>query len=265
MGGFFFDFEAVRTIATRDPHAGGGGDDPFESMFGGSGFGGMPGGIRIQMGGGPGGPQVFSSFGGPQRRRAPPVVKRYDVLQPNTKVVLKDLVSKPELNNEMASVQSYDDSKGRYQVKLDDDGDVLSLKPQNLQQILRGVRLTDIKSSPELDGKSGNLLGARRSATGDERYVVALSSVRQTVAVKSENLILPAHLCLEPTPAVPCVDATLRQRLERVERVFLLDCLHKNRGNRTRTARELGVARRTLLYRLARLNIPCGDVAGSAE
>jgi sigma-54-dependent transcriptional regulator len=48
--------------------------------------------------------------------------------------------------------------------------------------------------------------------------------------------------------------------LERVERVFLIDCLHKNRGNRTRTARELGVARRTLLYRLARLKIPVGDV-----
>ncbi|MDQ0740004.1 DNA-binding NtrC family response regulator [Pseudomonas sp. W4I3] len=44
--------------------------------------------------------------------------------------------------------------------------------------------------------------------------------------------------------------------------MFLLDCLHKNRGNRTRTARELGVARRTLLYRLARLNIPCGDASG---
>jgi sigma-54-dependent transcriptional regulator len=89
--------------------------------------------------------------------------------------------------------------------------------------------------------------------------------VERAVLLCDENLILPAHLCLEPTPAVPCVDATLRQRLERVERVFLLDCLHKNRGNRTRTARELGVARRTLLYRLARLNIPCGDVAGSAE
>ncbi len=43
-------------------------------------------------------------------------------------------------------------------------------------------------------------------------------------------------------------------------RLFLIDCLHKNRGNRTRTARELGVARRTLLYRLARLKIPVGDV-----
>ena len=42
-----------------------------------------------------------------------------------------------------------------------------------------------------------NELGGHSSASlvgfsGDERYVVALSSVRQTVAVKSENLILPA-------------------------------------------------------------------------
>ena len=88
------------------------------------------------------------------------------MLQPGAKVVLKDLVSKPELNNEMASVQSYDDQRERsMRVKLDDDGDVLSLKPQNLQQILRGVRLTDIKSSPELDGKSGNLGARRRRAT----------------------------------------------------------------------------------------------------
>ena len=73
-------------------------------------------------------------------------------------------------------------------------------------------------------------------------------------------MIRPEHLALPlaPEPATPD-DVTLRQRMERVERTFLLDCLHKNHGNRTRTARELGVARRTLLYRLARLNIPFGD------
>ena len=52
--------------------------------------------------------------------------KAVHVLQPNTKVVRRICVQ-TELNNEMASVQSYDDSKGRYSVKLDDDGDVLSL------------------------------------------------------------------------------------------------------------------------------------------
>ncbi len=83
--------------------------------------------------------------------------------------------------------------------------------------------------------------------------------VERAVLLCDDNVILPAHLALPLAPAAAVDDATLRQRMERVERVFLLDCLHKNRGNRTRTARELGVARRTLLYRLARLNIPFGD------
>lgn len=83
--------------------------------------------------------------------------------------------------------------------------------------------------------------------------------VERAVLLSDDGVILPAHLSLEPDSAVAVVDATLRQRLERVERVVLIDCLHKNLGNRTRTARELGVARRTLLYRLARLNIPLGD------
>ena len=74
------------------------------------------------------------------------------------------------------------------------------------------------------------------------------------------SLLSTAPALAQDAAANTAVDATLRQRLERVERVFLIDCLHKNRGNRTRTARELGVARRTLLYRLARLKIPVGDV-----
>lgn len=85
--------------------------------------------------------------------------------------------------------------------------------------------------------------------------------VERAVLLSDDGLILPSHLAL-PTGAPVTVEATLRQRLERVERVVLIDCLHKNRGNRTRTARELGVARRTLLYRLARLNIPCGEAQG---
>lgn len=84
--------------------------------------------------------------------------------------------------------------------------------------------------------------------------------VERAVLLCDDSVIRPEHLALPlaPEPATPD-DVTLRQRMERVERTFLLDCLHKNHGNRTRTARELGVARRTLLYRLARLNIPFGD------
>ena len=84
--------------------------------------------------------------------------------------------------------------------------------------------------------------------------------VERAVLLCDDDVILPVHLALSAPPSPMGVNATLRQRLERVERVFLIDCLRKNRGNRTRTARELGVARRTLLYRLARLKIPLGDV-----
>jgi sigma-54-dependent transcriptional regulator len=54
----------------------------------------------------------------------------------------------------------------------------------------------------------------------------------------------------------------LRERLEQVERTLLLDCLRKNDGNQTLAARELGLPRRTLLYRLGRLNINLGDFDG---
>ena len=54
----------------------------------------------------------------------------------------------------------------------------------------------------------------------------------------------------------------LRERLEKVERTLLLDCLRKNDGNQTLAARELGLPRRTLLYRLGRLNINLGDFDG---
>lgn len=86
--------------------------------------------------------------------------------------------------------------------------------------------------------------------------------VERAVLLCDDRVILPQHLSLPQASAALDVDATLRQRLERVERGLLIDCLRKNRGNRTRAARELGLARRTLLYRLARLNIPFGDARG---
>ncbi|MGF6094626.1 sigma-54 interaction domain-containing protein [Pseudomonas sp. 18175] len=89
--------------------------------------------------------------------------------------------------------------------------------------------------------------------------------VERAVLLCDDGVILPAHLSLPSTPSTASVETTLRQRMERVERAFLIDCLHKNRGNRTRTARELGVARRTLLYRLARLKIPTATAEGRVD
>ena len=84
--------------------------------------------------------------------------------------------------------------------------------------------------------------------------------MERAVLLCDEGVILPAHLSLSQAVADETGVATLRQRMERVERVLLIDCLRKHRGNRTHAARELGIARRTLLYRLAHLKIPLGDV-----
>ncbi|BCX71250.1 sigma 54-interacting transcriptional regulator [Pseudomonas izuensis] len=54
----------------------------------------------------------------------------------------------------------------------------------------------------------------------------------------------------------------LRERVEQFERSLVIDCLRKNNGNQTLAARELGLPRRTLLYRFGRLNIKPGDLNG---
>lgn len=132
-------------------------------------------------------------------------------------------------------------------------GDVLLLARNFAQKACDALGRTPVQwSNSALDQLTSHAF------PGNVRELKCL--VERAVLLCDDGVILPAHLSLSPAQAHEAVDATLRQRLERVERVFLIDCLHKNRGNRTRTARELGVARRTLLYRLARLKIPFGDV-----
>ncbi|WP_431700035.1 sigma-54 interaction domain-containing protein [Pseudomonas sp. BR20] len=132
------------------------------------------------------------------------------------------------------------------------DGDALLLARHFAQKACAALGRVSVGwSSAALDQLSSH------GFPGNVRELKCL--VERAVLLCDDGVILPAHLSLSSAPANDAVDATLRQRLERVERVFLIDCLHKNRGNRTRTARELGVARRTLLYRLARLKIPVGD------
>ena len=54
---------------------------------------------------------------------------------------LKDLISKPELNNQLAAIERYDDKKQRYQIKIEDsDEAITALKPQNLKQITDAFR-----------------------------------------------------------------------------------------------------------------------------
>lgn len=73
------------------------------------------------------------------------------------------------------------------------------------------------------------------------------------------NVLMPEHFILPDSPQ-PINSRSLRERLEQVERNLLLDCLRKNQGNQTSAACELGLPRRTLLYRMQRLNINAADL-----
>ncbi|WP_295473424.1 sigma 54-interacting transcriptional regulator [uncultured Pseudomonas sp.] len=78
--------------------------------------------------------------------------------------------------------------------------------------------------------------------------------VERAVLLCEDGQLSLEHFICRPG-ALPEREPGLRQRLERFERSLLIESLHSNGGNRTRTARQLGVARRTLQYRLQRLNI----------
>ena len=84
--------------------------------------------------------------------------------------------------------------------------------------------------------------------------------VERAVLLCEGGELLPEHFNLRQDSNPDDNGMNLRERMERVERSLLLDCLRKNRGNQTSAAGELGLPRRTLLYRMQRLNISPADV-----
>ncbi len=84
--------------------------------------------------------------------------------------------------------------------------------------------------------------------------------VERAVLLCEGGELLPEHFNLEHTQNPDSAPLSLRERMDRLERNLLLDCLRKNRGNQTNAANELGLPRRTLLYRMQRLKISPSEV-----
>ncbi len=89
--------------------------------------------------------------------------------------------------------------------------------------------------------------------------------VERAVLLSDGSELQAQHFSLRSDVSPGPVHMNLRARMEHVERGLLLDCLRKHAGNQTRAAHELGVARRTLLYRLERLNIVPDDFKAMAS
>lgn len=85
------------------------------------------------------------------------------------------------------------------------------------------------------------------------------SVVERAVLLCERGELLIEHFALHIENPAERGRINLRERMEQIERGLLIDCLRENAGNKTRAARELGLPLRTLIYRLARLNVQRGD------
>ncbi|WP_090272259.1 sigma-54 interaction domain-containing protein [Halopseudomonas litoralis] len=81
--------------------------------------------------------------------------------------------------------------------------------------------------------------------------------VERAILLCDGNELLPEHFSLH---GAVDTNLNLRERLEQVERNLLIESLRRNHGNQTNAATELGLPRRTLLYRMQRLNIFPADI-----
>ena len=197
-----------------------GGSDPFgDMMFGGGGRGGgfgasmgggMPG-MHSSFGGGGGIPMMFgggmpgmhsSMMGGsmpgmggsmnggmPRSSRSTPrpaTPARYDTIPPGTVVSLKGLVNSPERNGDRGVIQQYDTSRQRYIVVLEDSDETMSVRSSNLLQHVH-VRIHDIQSQPEVNGKTGTILAWHPSK---ERYNIYVKALKKVFSLKPNNVVL---------------------------------------------------------------------------
>ncbi|NWB83415.1 sigma-54 interaction domain-containing protein [Pseudomonas gingeri] len=93
---------------------------------------------------------------------------------------------------------------------------------------------------------------------GNVRELKAL--VERAVLLCEGDVLLAGHFALHPGRSAPG-RKSLRDRMDQIERNLLLTALRENGGNKSQVARELELPRRTLLYRMARLNIDLAQCA----
>jgi curved DNA-binding protein CbpA len=154
-----------------------GGMDPFSAMLGGMGGGGMGGGgMHMGMGGMPG-----AGFGGP-----PQQTQSYNTIRPGTVVSLKGLVNAPERNGDQGVVKAYNPQNGRYIIVLEESDETMSVKASNLLQHVH-VKIHDVKSQPELNGKTGTIV---TWVDSKERYNIHVFALKKVVSLRPGNVIL---------------------------------------------------------------------------
>ena len=82
--------------------------------------------------------------------------------------------------------------------------------------------------------------------------------------VFAEDLPLPiVEATRQAPPGEPSGQKSLKELVRGFEARIIIQALEKNQGNRSRTATELGISRRALLYKLHEFNLDDGECADS--
>ena len=82
------------------------------------------------------------------------------------------------------------------------------------------------------------------------------NAMERAALLSRGEIVLPEHLparIMAPTAEAAATELVEASRLEEIEREAILKALRKNNFNRTETAKELAISRRTLTYKLLRL------------
>lgn len=146
--------------------------NPFAGLM----SGGMSG---MGMGGGRGSRARAASCGGSAARA--------DTLAPGTVVRLTGLNAAAH-NGAVGAVASYDDAKSRYAVHLQADGSTLSVKRENLVQVLTDARVC----GTSVEGLNGKTVSHATYDRASKRYrCEGLKQDGSLVALKRENVVLP--------------------------------------------------------------------------
>jgi len=162
-------------------------EEIFRSFFGGAGSSG-----GIHGFGDDGFPDLFGGMTG--RSRSPSMHRqnqrvrseRCDMLSKGALVRLAGLEN-GKLNGARGQVVDYDAVKQRYQVLLNDSGPLLSIKPSNIQQILRCVEVVGTSRSDV----NGRIAKEAYYESDTDRYM--LQGISQgTMAFRPANVRLPA-------------------------------------------------------------------------
>lgn len=119
--------------------------------FGFGGFGGMPGfGMNGMNGmGGMGGMGTSHSSRRSQGR---------GVIKAGEMVIVHSLNKAKEHNGKRGHVSGFDAQRSRYEVRLEDEPQVIHVRPENLTQQC-SVKVHGLTSRPELNGKTGQIVG----------------------------------------------------------------------------------------------------------